>query len=346
MINKRSALLVLYSICIITIIAILPVLAGCQPKTEDTIELSLSSFHQAGTAHDVALQNWAKKIESDSNGRLTIRIYPGSTLIPPPDVVGAIREGVADIGCGQALKDEPGMGLVHRLPSITRGVDHEHCQQITEAIEEKFPDIMASQWADFKLLWFVATQPSGFMLTTNKKVSTLEDLKGLQIRVPGGIMAEVVQALGGTPVSIPVSDWLMALEKGTVDGGCTMIGAIQDFKLEESIHYVTKFYSGSSQVFLLMNKDRWNTLSPDLQAIIDNSLAEAKQDMSNAWGDTEKSAVEYSEANGIEFVELTPEEYERWQQAVQPVYQQVVTELNDMEYPGTEIWDLITSMKK
>jgi TRAP-type C4-dicarboxylate transport system substrate-binding protein len=343
--KKSRYLILLYTVCVIAIIAILPILSGCQPKEEEAIELSLSSFYNAGTVQDLALQKWAEKISADSNGKLTVRIYPGSTLVKPPDVVGALKEGVCDLGVGQPLRDEPGMGLVHRLPSITRGVDHYHCQEITEAVEKKFPDIMAEQWADFKFLWFVATQPSGFMLTTNKKVTALEDLKGLQIRIPGGIMAEVVKALGATPVSIPVSDWLLALEKGTVDGGCTMIGSIPDFKLEESIHYVTKFYSGSSQVFLLMNKERWNSLSPNLQKIVDNSLAQAKQEMSDAWGNVEKSAVEYCKANGIEIVELAPDEYARWEQAVQPVYQGVIAELNEKGYPGDAIWELITSMK-
>lgn len=312
-----------------------PATTEAQPAGEP-VELSMASMHAPTAPSSKDLETWAEKIKQASNGLITIRHFGSSQLVPGPEMPAGIREGVADIGNSFIFKGEPGFEVGVNLTQLVRGKDLADGQRIFDELWAKYPDIMMSQWKDFKLLWVIPSLAT-ILYTVDKPVRTMEDMKGLQIRVPNSINADFVKALGGAPVSMSTPDWITSLDKHTTDGGLTTVGTMYDFQIASKFKYATVFPTGCSVNFLIMNMNSWNKLSPDQQKIIDDSLAEARESAIAAWAESEELARSYSEENGIEVIELAPEEMAKWNEAIRPVFDKMAADMDKAGYPGSDI---------
>ena len=82
-------------------------------------------------------------------------------------------------------------------------------------------------------------------------MNEMDDIKGLEIRVPNAILTAMIKDLGGTPVSMSTPDWVTSLDKGTTDGGATITAFIYDFQVGPKFKYATKYAMGSSTNFLI-----------------------------------------------------------------------------------------------
>jgi TRAP-type C4-dicarboxylate transport system substrate-binding protein len=282
------------------------------------------------------LERWAEKVTAATNGRLTFRHYAGSTLIPPPETRKGIKEGAADIGAAAFYGVDPEFEVGVNLIQLNLAIDTYDAVKVCEEIYEKFPDLMASQWKSYKVLWIIPSLPT-FLYTVNKPVYTLEDIKGQQIRVPNKILADMIQALGGTPVSMSTPDWLVSLDKGTTDGGATTTGFIYDFKIGDKFKYSTMYSFGSSYFMQIMNLDTWNSLPQDLQDAIDGTLEWGRQDNIDTWAEIGKLTFEYQKENGVELISLPPDEVSKWDAAIKPIYDAMAADMDAKGYPGTEL---------
>jgi TRAP-type C4-dicarboxylate transport system substrate-binding protein len=300
------------------------------------IELSLASMNAPGSQPALQLERWMERIAKDSNGMLTIRHYPSSTLVAGPDMRVGVKEGVADLGDSFIYKVDPGFEVGQYLTQLVRGLNVPDGVSIFNDIWTKFPDLMASQWKDYKVIWITPTQPTLFY-TIDKAVRKMDDLKGLEIRVPNAILADFVKNLGGSPISMSTPDWITSLDKGTTDGGATTVGSMLDFKIAEKFKYATRYPMGSSINFLIMNKEKWESLSPDLQKVIDDTLEWTKQDAIDTWTKAEADSLKFSEDNGTEFITLSSDEYAKWEAAVKPIYDKMAADMDAAGYSGTEL---------
>ena len=319
--------------------------ADSSTQQPQSIELSLASMQAPGSVHSEHFQRWADKIATASNGTLTIRHYPSNILIAGPEMRTGVKNGVADIGTSFIYGIDPGFEVGVNLTQLVRGLNMPEGVSIFEDIWNEFPELMESQWQDYKLLWIIPTHPT-IIYTTEKAVYTLEDLKGLEIRVPSAILADFVKNLGGTPVSMSTADWITSLDKGTTDGGTTTTGMMYDFQVADKFKYATKYAMGSSINFLIMNQDSWNSLSPEMQQIIEDTLEWARQDAIDTWTESESTTLQFSIDHGIEFIELADGEYDMWDSATRPVYDEMAAEMDALGYPGTELVDFALERAK
>jgi TRAP-type C4-dicarboxylate transport system substrate-binding protein len=312
------------------------------PASTDTtaaakpVELKMASMHAPTSPSGAALEAWAERIKEASNGLLTIRHYGSSQLIPGPEMREGIKSGLADLGNSFIFGGGPGFEVGVNLTQLVRGKDILDGVRIFDEIWAKYTDLMESQWKDYKLLWIVPTLAT-VIYTTEKPVRTMEDIKGLELRVPNAILADFMKNLGAAPISMSTPDWITSLDKGTTDGGATTVGSMYDFQIAEKFKYSTNFAMGCSVNYLIMNMDSWNKLSPELQKVIDDSLEEARQEAIDTWLATEKLTHDFSVEKGIQFIELTDEEYARWNAAVRPVYDKMAADMDAAGYPGTEL---------
>ena len=356
-----------YILLFIVLLLIIPVLAiGCakteKPTTPTTpttpstpskpeepaaepVELSLASMMPPEAAPAKSIERFIEKVNMDSNGLLTIRHYPANSLIPGPNMRSGVRDGVADMGHAFIFGGEPGFEVGVNLTQLVRGLDVPSSVKIFNDLWNEYPDIMASQWKDFELLYIAPTHPTIFF-TCDKPVRTMADLNGLEIRVPNAILADIVKSLGGTPVSMSTADFVNSLDKGTVDGGATTLGSMIDFQIADKFKYATFYAMGSSINFYIMNVDSFNSLSPDMQELIVVDGEWGGDDMTATWTETEVSTLEYSKEQGIEFITLPPDEYAKWDAAIQPVYDKMAEEMNAAGYPGTEIVNFAAERSK
>ncbi len=324
----------------------LPLTASAKPIT-----LTFTTQNpESGWGQVMALKPWVKQIEDAAKGKLKIKVYYSQTLNKGPDTWSAVRDGIADMGwCFHAYW--PGMTSlsdVISLPSLPFTTSEEASGAL-QKLYEKFPQIR-EQYKDNHILLLYTTSPY-FLITTNKQVKTLEDLKGLKIRMMGGPSTEMMKALGGVPVSVPMPGNYLALQKGVTDGMGAPWEATNSFRLYEVVKYYTTGTNFPVVYFsIAVNKKKWNSLPKDVQDAMTNAsgLKGAK-----FWGinffDTAKDAcIAKAKKEGYEvnIYELPKEEQARWLEvAGKPIWNDWLEKMNKAGHPeAKEILDALLAM--
>lgn len=305
-------------------------------SAEKPLELKLSHMDPVGSKIDKVFHRWAKKVEKDSKGRLTVRIFPGAVLVNAFETYDGVVKGVADIG-GSFRYSRKGAELTGLISMFFAGIpDSATGTRILDEIRKKFP-AYDKEWEETKELFVIAIGPAN-MITKSKPLRTLEDIKGLQLRVPVREAAEMLKEMGGTPVGMPMAELLISMQKGTVDGATAQLYAIQSFKLAPIAKYCT-FFSlyNPSNYFVTMNWDTFKKLPPDLQKVIDDSREQFKREMVAAYDDGDKGSIAWGKKQGMEYITLKPEEKKRWLSVIGAVQDRQAADLDAKRYPATEV---------
>lgn len=327
---------------ILVTLFIIPLISTIYQKPLEAIELRISHMAPAGSIYDRQITAWAKKIEEESKGKLTFRIFPGGTLIGPFVTYEGIEKGVADIGASYRYS-RAGAELTGILSMFLAGMpDAKTASRIVAEVWKKFPEL-SKEWESVKVLWTHASGPA--VVATTKPVRTMADLKGLSLRSPVPEASDALRELGGTPVSMTSADMVIGIQKGTVHGGLVFKEAIESFKLP--VKYITEFgMYCSSNWFMVMNWDSWKKLPPDLQKIIDASLEWGRSESIKAFDEADASAVAYAKGQGMEFIKLAPDEEAAWYAKVEASYRKHAAALDAKGYPATKVFEFVKSLRK
>jgi TRAP-type C4-dicarboxylate transport system substrate-binding protein len=207
-----------------------------------------------------------------------------------------------------------------------------HATQIINDFYNKFKPKELDQ---VKVLFLHAHGPG--LLHTRKPVHNLEDLQGMKIRCTGS-SAMMVKALGGVPVAMPQGDTYEALQKGVVDGTFSPMEVLKGWKQAEVVKSTTECYSVSYSLglFVLMNRNVWNRLPPDVQQVINLVSHDYILKHGKAWDESDKGGREATLARGNQIIPLSAEESARWSKAVQSVTAEYVAYADAKGLPGKD----------
>ena len=299
----------------------------------ETVNLSFA-FQDSETSHGYtqALAPWAKRVEEATGGRLKITIYPSQTLTKGKDAWHAVKNGIADIAwCFHGYW--PGMtplADVISLPALPFKTAKQGSETLWK-LYEKFPAIQ-EEFSENKVLLLYTSDPY-VLITANKWVKTVDDLKGLKLRMTGGPPTNMVKALGGVPMLIPMPDNYISLQKGVIDGMGAPWEAMHAFKLYEVVNYFSEVPFPSVYFSISMNKKRWNSLSKDIQdAVMKVSALEGAKFWGHNFFDTAKQVVVNDIKNSgkkFNFYSLPTQERDRWLEiGGKPIWRDWVKEMN------------------
>ncbi len=165
-------------------------------------------------------------------------------------------------------------------------------------------------------------------------------MKGLKFR-GHGTSAEVTKALGGTPVPKPMPETYQMLQKGVVDGGMYPLESNKGWKLGDVTDYCIADFSAAytTSFFVVMNKEKWNALSPDVQKTIEEINSEWVVKHGDAWDVNDMDGIRYFLEQGNEIIGLDKKEAARWEKAVSPIIDDYVKVLDKKGFNGREIVD-------
>ena len=215
------------------------------------------------------MRPWAKEIAKITNNDLTARIYPGGELGKGPRAqFKRAVDGVADITFGlqgYTSKQFPRTTLIE-LPAVAPdGI------VATEKLWDIYDRYLAGEYKRVKTLAIWGAE-SPVLMTKNKAIRKISDIKGLKIRTPSKAQAALIRALGATPVAMPVTRMYNALNTGVVDALMVPPSVILSFKIGEvAKYYTTGLPFGRSPFFLLMNLPKWESLSASQKAAINKT---------------------------------------------------------------------------
>lgn len=168
-----------------------------------------------------------------------------------------------------------------------------------EALWRAYGDHLASEFPGTKPLALWTSEPNIFIMK-DREIREPGDLKGLKIRVAGATAAKVAEALGATPVQMPINQVYNALQTGLIDGVITGASTLSDFKLDEVAGSFTIGANlGRLTFYAVMSKDKYDGLPDDQKAAIDTaSGAGLSESAETAWRAAAEEAVKVARASG------------------------------------------------
>ncbi|MEM9629297.1 MAG: TRAP transporter substrate-binding protein [Pseudomonadota bacterium] len=228
----------------------------------------------------VASQRIADAITAASDGRISVKVFGAGELVPAFEAFDAVASGAADMyhaaeyywqGKTTAFNFFAGVPFGMTTAEHNAWIYHRGGQELWDEVSSSFgiKAFMAGNSSAQAGGWF------------NKEINSVEDLKGLKMRIPG-FGGKVIEAVGGTAVTLPGGEIFAALQSGTVDAA-EMAGPWIDlgfgFYKAAEYFYNPGFQEPTSAESLGINLDLWNDLSPADQEII--RLAAAQENVMN-----------------------------------------------------------------
>ena len=308
--KKKSFLrLAVLAISVLFLGSLLPVSSVAAP-----IKLSYANFPPAPTFPCVQMERWKKEVEKRTGGKVAINTFPGGTLLKAKAMMDGVIAGTADIGC-LCMAYQPGRFIVTNAVALPIGFPNATVASLT--LWDLYTKQRPQEFAKVKVLTMFTCAPAN--IYAKKPVRNLEDLKGLELRASGGT-AQVLKALGATPVGMPQSQTPEALQKGVVQGAASSLETLMDFKYAEMCRYVTIFNGPVYPFAVVMNMDKWNSLPEDVQKVMDGMAIEQAWWTGNYMDKRVVKSIEWSKKNyNIEITKLTKKELARWNKLLKPL---------------------------
>ncbi|TYB89452.1 TRAP transporter substrate-binding protein [Oceaniovalibus sp. ACAM 378] len=237
-----------------------------------------------GEAESIFLEELTKA----SNGEIGIVPYWGSSLLEGSEILGGVRDGVADMGFINAnyypnqLLINSAYNLFPQGPS-----NYESIAWAFDQMFERVPELN-EEYANQGQRIVYAYGVTPFAGAFKSPVNSVEDMKNLRVRAASRWYLNLLQGAGATPVSMPWGDVYQGLQTGAIDGVFTNIDGIHRSSLDEAaqnIFFMPDLWLGLPFI-ITINEDKFQALSPEQQAAFATAAKAARERFSSVW-DTE-----------------------------------------------------------
>ena len=287
---------------------------------QQKIVLKATDVHPLGYPTVEAVVRMGKKLETATSGRLSIQMYPSMQLGGEKEMIEQAQVGalaIARISVGPMGPIVPEMN-VFNLPFMFR--DDAHMEKV---IDGPIGDELLKKLSDHPtagligLCWMNAGTRNVY--NAKKPVKSIDDLKGLKIRMMGNpVFVDTMNALGGNGVAMGYDQLMSALQTGVVDGAENNYPSY-----DTGQHYrLAKYYSLTGHLMipeiLIFSKRTWASLSKEDQALIMKSAKEAQQEQRKLWYEMEQKSIKHMQEAGAEIVNVPDKK--PFVEAVKPVW--------------------------
>jgi tripartite ATP-independent transporter DctP family solute receptor len=287
-----------------------------------TVTLRSADIHPDGYPTVVAVQYLGQLMDERTGGRIKIQVFNNSQLGAEKDTIEQTRFGVIDMN---RVNTAPFNNLVPEtqvlgLPFLFRSVDHMH-----KVVDGPIGDEILKAFEPFGLVG-LAFYDSGArsFYTVNKPIRSIEDMKGLKIRVQqSDLWIAMLQAFGANPTPMSYGEVYSALETGVVDGAENNWPSYESSRhFEVAKHFSLTEHSLAPEV-LVISKISWDKLSVDDQATLRQAAKDSVAKMRELWVAREKESEEKVRAGGGEIITVDKAPFVA---AMAPVYAKFVTD--------------------
>jgi len=217
-------------------------------------------------------EKFAEDVRIMSNGRLDIKVYAGGELVPALQVFDAVSQGSVEMGHGSAYYWAGKVPEAQFFSSVPFGMTAKGMN--AWIYYGGGLELWREVYAPFNLIPFpmgnTGVQMGGWF---NKKIESLEDIKGLRMRIPG-LGGKVFKRAGGNPVLMSGGEIYTALERGIIDA-TEWVAPFHDLRLglnrAAKYYYFPGWHEPGTEFELTINLNSWKQLPADLQKIIETT---------------------------------------------------------------------------
>ena len=339
---------------ILTFVFLIGIISGCSGGQES---LSSANTEEYKTYNWRLVTSWPKNypglgmaperiadlVEKMSNGQMQITVYGAGEQVPAFGVFDAVSSGSHPKGhsggyfwkgkvpAAQFFTSVPfGLTADEINAWVNRGGGLELWREIYEPFNI-YP-IPAGNTGTQMFGWF------------NKEINSLEDVKGLKMRIPG-IGGEVLKEAGGIPVTLPGGELFTALQTGVIDA-TEWVGPYNDltfgFHQAAKYYYYPGWHEPGPMLELLINMDAWNSLPKHLQVIIETATKAVNQDTLDEYlARNNQALTELIEVHGVELRKLPDDVIEEFR----VISNEILSDLAKEDYVIGKVYDSYIEFK-
>ena len=240
-------------------------------------------------------ERFAKRVEEATSGRMKIQVFAGGELVPALGVFDAVSDGTVECGSGAAYYWAGKVPAGQWFSSVPFGLN-------AQGINAWFYSGGALKlWEEVYAPFNVIGRPQGNTGVQmggwfRKEMNTIDDYKGLKMRIPG-LGGKVVAKAGGAVTLMPAGELFTSLDRGVIDA-LEWVGPMHDLRMgfykAAKYYYYPGWHEPGTTLEVIFNKKAYEALPKDLQVILDAVAAET-----NLW-----SLCEFESGNGAALEEL------------------------------------------
>src|SRR5215831_13184541 len=275
------------------------------------------NFYMHQSAPNFATSRGAKlfteQIEKATNGELKVRLHLAGTLqINASNITQAVGENVVQMGDDLFNSGNIPVAGIPRLPMLIQSyedfakADVVLKPYIEKAFGQKGSTVLASYTYPMQFIW------------GRKKIESLDDIKGLKLRVAQPEQGEFVRRFGGTSITMSAPEVPSALDRGVVEGIFTAgVGAVL---WKDLLKYGYVLIINVNNSYFIANTDAYNKLAPDLQGKLRKVAEDTARWNQETMQKEEADSVQVLTAAGYTFTKATPDENKRAVAAMTPYW--------------------------
>jgi TRAP-type C4-dicarboxylate transport system substrate-binding protein len=315
---------------------------SAQLSAAQALELKIAHFSPATHPISVWLEKWARRMEAQSKGELKFIILPNMQLGPPPKYFDIARTGQADI-TWFVHGFTPGrfpLTEISNLPYMIGSAEIGAKVLNDPELRKKYLD---PEHKGVHPLLLMTHQP-GNIHTASKPIRTVEDMKGMRLRFSSATIRDFVAALGGTPVGLPPTQIVEAMQKGTIDGAWIDYGGAATFKIGPVTKYSTEMYSYVTSFCVCMNPRSYDRLPANLKKMIDASFVGVEKEIGDEWDRIDGPGKAELMKAGMTPVKLSKAEDDKFRAVGAKVADAKVAELNGKGLPAGDVYKMIKAL--
>jgi len=313
--------------------------------TQKTYEFKMVTTWPANfPVFQVGLDDFAKRVETATEGRIKIKVFAAGELVPAMETFESVSDGTVEMGSGAAYYWAGKLPAAQWFTAVPFGLN-------AQGMNAWFYSggglqLWEEAYAPFNLvprpIGNTGVQMGGWF---NKKLNSMEDFKGLKMRIPG-LGGKVFAKAGGTVTLTPGGEIFTNLERGVIDAS-EWVGPYHDYRLglpkAAKYYYYPGWHEPGTALEIIFNKKVYDALPKNLQVILDACSAQT-----NIWqlSEFESHNGEYLEkilADGkTELLEFSPEIMDN----LRKLAQEVVAEEAAKDALSTKVNDAFQAFKK
>ena len=257
------------------------------------------SSDPAGNTNFMLQKEWAEMVSEKTDGQIAIEMLPVETIVAHSETLDAVAAGIIDghfTDTSYASGKDPAFGLI----ANPVGAWSDPSQMFDFMENGGGKELMNEMLEPYGLHFIGATTPGLEAFVSKVPLDGVDDLEGLKLRAPEGMVQNVFAAAGAAPVNLPGSEVFTSLDKGVIDAADYNTFSTN---AAQGLHDVAKHpvYPGFHSMPLIevsMNKAKWDALPEELQAALEESVKEFAVYQSETVHERDMEAAEEARESG------------------------------------------------
>lgn len=260
--------------------------------------LKIQSSDPSGDQNFKIQKEWVDKLKKDSGGRLEIDLLPVGSIVKHTETLDAMRQGILDghvTATGYFSGKDPAFGLIGNMV----GAWSDASELLGYMNEGGGNELLRELYKPYGVR-FVGASTTGLEAFVSKKpLDGVEDLKGLKLRAPEGLVQQVFAAAGAAPVNLPGSEVFTGLSKGVIDAAdYTVFSTNHKNGLNDiAPHPVYPGFHSLPLIEVSISQKKWDALPEDLQKLLTESVKGFATNIVSQLKAADEKAVEEAKAN-------------------------------------------------